>query len=242
VNEATAGTGIPLLKTVNAGSSKVYGVDFDVAYNPRAIDGLKLTGAVNWNNARFTSFEGAPCYGGQTTGEGCNLLPGPITPTDFPNLAFTDPALFGGAPYRFTSQDLSGLPLTRAPDWQVNLGFAYEMPVGNDMKLTFGGDGQYTSKLLTNLGPREDFFQKKYAKLNANVTLAGPDDKWQVSLMGNNLTDQFTTSNCTNLNYAGGNLSGVVSGYTSKGPGGSDEVHCTVDPGREVWVRLSLKM
>jgi outer membrane receptor protein involved in Fe transport len=242
VNEATQGTGIPLLRTNNAGSAKVYGVDFDVTYRPASIEGLAFNGAVNWNHARFTSFRGAPCYGGQTIAEGCNLLPAPVDATDpFPAISFSDPAVFGGAPSRYTSQDLKGLPLTRAPDWQVNLGFTYEMPVARGMKLTFGGNGLYTSKLLTNLGPRADFYQRAYAKLNANLALAGEDDRWEIALNVNNLTNKYTTANCTNLNYAGANLPGVVSGAPTKAPGGSDELHCTFDPGREIWLRLTLR-
>jgi len=241
VNEATAGTGIPLLRTVNAGAAKVYGVDFDVTYRPLSVPGLRLNAAVNWNHARFTSFRGAPCYGGQTIAEGCNLLPTPVSATDpFPAISFTDPNVFGGAPSRYTSQDLGGLPLPRAPDWQVNLGVNYDMELGNALKLTLGTNGQYTSRLLTNLGPRADFFQDKFIKLNANVALSGNDGLWEAALIAKNLTNQYTTANCTNLNYAGANLPGVVSGAPTKGPGGSDEVHCTFDRGREITLRLTL--
>ena len=220
VNEATAGTGIPLLRTVNAGAAKVYGVDLDATYRPSAIQGLALNAAANWNHARFTSFRGAPCYGGQTISEGCNLLPTPIAATDpFPSISFSDPAVFNGAPSRYTSQDLKGLPLTRAPDWQVNLGGTYEMPVGRGMKLTFGANGQYTSKLLTNLGPREDFYQRAFAKLNANVALAGREDRWEVSLIANNLTDKYSTANCTKPQLRGREPAGGRVGRTDQGPG-----------------------
>ncbi|WP_197063561.1 TonB-dependent receptor [Novosphingobium malaysiense] len=241
VNEATEGTGIPLLRTVNAGTARIYGVDFDMTYQPLPVPGLKINAAINWNHARFTSFVGAPCYGGQTIAEGCNLLPAPVSTTDpFPAISFTDPNVFGGAPSRYTSQDLTGLPLTRAPDWQVNLGASYEMAVGNGTELKFGTNGQYTSRLLTDLGPRADFYQNEFIKLNANVALEGGDGLWEAALIANNITNQYTTANCTNLNYAGANLPGVVSGAPTQGPGGSDEVHCTFDRGREITLRLTL--
>jgi len=243
VNEATQGTGIPLLRTVNAGAAKVYGVEFDVNYRPAAIEGLQLSLAVNYNHARFSSFLNAPCYGGQTIAEGCNLLPAPVAADDlFPAISFTDPAIFGGVPSRYTSQDLTGLALPRAPDWQVNFGVDYEMPVGAGLKLRLGTRGQYTSRLLTNLGPRDDFFQKEFFKIDANIALEGGDGLWELALIGKNLTDKYTTANCTNLNYAGANLPGVISGAPTKGPGGSDELHCTFDRGREVTARLTFHL
>lgn len=242
VNEAAVG-GLPVIRTVNAGSAEVYGVDFDFSYRPQSVPDLEVRGAANWNHARFSSFEGAPCWGGQTIGEGCNQ--GPTVPvTDPAQIAagYFTPDPVTGAPIRYSSQSLTGTRLTRAPDWQINLGFSYSLPLGNAMKLSFGGDGQYSSKFLTNLGRRPDFFQSGYAKINANIALKGEDNFWEIALIGNNLTDKYTTGNCTNLNYAGGQaLPGSISGAPIKGAAGSDELHCTFDRGREVFIRLTLR-
>jgi iron complex outermembrane receptor protein len=233
VNEAAAG-GLPVIRTVNAGSAKVYGVDFDFAYAPDAVAGLNLRGAINWNKARFKKFVGAPCYGGQTIADGCNLVPNLSgLPESF------DPVT--GDPL-FTATDLSGVPLTRAPKWQANLGVDYETPVANDWTLHMGVSGQYSSKYLTNLGDRADFYQDDFIKVNASVGLSGANDAWEVALIGNNLGNKLTTGSCTNLNYAGGQvIPGSISGGTVRGPAGQDEVICTVDRGREVWVRLTVR-
>jgi iron complex outermembrane recepter protein len=221
-NETGSG-GLPIIRTINSGSARTYGVDFDFTYRPRTIEGLSLRGAVNWNHARFTKFVNAPCWGGQTIGEGCNQA-------------------FNATTGRFQGQDLTGLALPRAPDWQANLGFDYELPVGRNMRLTLASDGQYSSRYLANLGRRPDFYQQGFAKINASVALKGLDDRWEVAVIGNNLTDKLTTGSCGSLNYAGGQVApGTITGAATKGPAGSDELHCIFDRGREVWLRLTLR-
>jgi outer membrane receptor protein involved in Fe transport len=221
VNLPTAG-GLPIFRTVNAGAAEIYGVDFDASYRPRAVEGLELTAAVNWNHARFTNFEGAPCYGGQTIAEGCNDVLNPATGL-------------------FTSQDLTGTKLARAPAWQANLAANYELPVGTN-KVRFGLAGQYSSSYQSNLGRRRDFVQPEFVKLNANVAFVGDDERWEVALIGNNLTNVLRGGLCPNLNYPGGStFPGSVTGGERRGPAGSDEVLCAVDRGREVWLRLTLR-
>jgi len=251
INQPAESGGLPVLSTQNAGAARAYGVDFDMTYQPRTIEGLTFRAAVNWNNAKFTRFVGAPCAGGQTFDEGCNLVPRIVDPTDGsddPNdqiaLAtdnfFIDPVT--GNPILYTAQDLSGTPLSRAPKWQASFGIDYELPVGDNMKLRFGTSGQYSSRYLTNLGRRDDFYQDEFFKLNANITLAGADDRWQISLIGNNLTNQYTTGLCFNSNNAGGIFfPGGIQGGPIKGPAGSDEIWCSYDNGREIWLRLTLR-
>ncbi|RYG03699.1 MAG: TonB-dependent receptor, partial [Caulobacteraceae bacterium] len=246
VNQAPVG-GLPKLSTENAGAARVYGVDFDVSYQPREIEGLSLRAAVNWNKAKFTSFVGAPCAGGQTFAEGCNLTPRPLNPADnfdayalAAGIHFDDPVT--GDPFVYSAQDLSGTPLPRAPEWQASFGIDYELPVGDNAKLRFGTTGQYSSKYSTNLLTRDDFIQREFFKLGANITLAGADDKWQISLIGNNLTNQYTSGLCFNSNNAGGIFfPGAVGGGPTRGAAGADEIWCSYDNGREFWLRLTLR-
>jgi hypothetical protein len=142
----------------------------------------------------------------------------------------------------FTSQSLSGAPLVRAPEWQANFGFDYEIPIGNEMTVALSSNTQYSSKYLTDLGNRPDYYQKGFFKTDLSVTVLGPKDRWELAVIGKNLTDKLTTGNCTNLNYQGGQiLGGQVTGGTGRGPAGVDELVCNVDRGREVWLRLTLK-
>ncbi len=216
-------TGIPASRTRNAGGARVYGIDFSAAYSPESVDGLRLNGAILWNHARFKTFNGVPCWGGQRIIDGCN---------QFPNAAGV-----------FTSQSMSGQTLQRAPTWQVNFGFDYEFAVGGDMTLTVTNANQYSSTYRTVLGiNRSDYFQPRYFKSDLSLTLAGPNDKWEAALIGKNISDKITTGGCTNSGVQNGLVAVAPSfGTATRNAAGVDEVSCYLNRGREVWFRVTYK-
>lgn len=214
----------PITKTINAGSSRVYGIESDVVYRPEWFEGLTLNGALNWNYARFKSLDGVPCYGGQTIALGCNE-----------NFNTTVNRGLGG----FTAQNQSGLPLVRAPRWQTNFGFDYETDIGNDLKLVLASNTQFSSKYLTGLGYVH--YQKSAFKTDLSMTVQGPNDRWEFSLIGKNLNNALTSGNCSNSNAAAGLLGGQLTGTNTLGPAGIDEVGCWMDRGREVWLQVTYK-
>lgn len=220
--------GIPVTSTINAGSSRVYGIEVEAVYNPPQIPNLTLNLAVNWNDTKFTQLDNVPCYGGQTVAAGCNLI--------------FDASVNGGQG-GFTAQDLSGLPLVRAADWQANFGFDWQTDIGGDMKLIIANNNHYSSKYLVNLGL--PWYQKGFIKSDLSLTLQGPSDRWEVALIGKNISNVLTSGNCTNFNGQGGLLPGsqITGAVTApfSGPSGIDEIGCWMDRGREVWIRLSYK-
>jgi iron complex outermembrane receptor protein len=224
-----AQNGLPVLRTVNAASAKVYGIDFDASYRPRSIEGLSLHLGANWNKARFENFDNAVCIGGQEISEGCNR-------TFVPN---ADPALPGA----FVNQSLSGVPLPKAADWQVNGDIDYEMPVSDKLRVGFGVNGQYSSKFLTLLGyHRDDFYQPAFFKLGASLRIGAKNDSWELALIGNNLTNNFTSGNCTNFSASTGQIFGSpATGQAGRNAIGVDELSCIPDRGREVFIRLTIK-
>jgi iron complex outermembrane receptor protein len=219
-----ADNGIPIIKTLNAGEAKIYGIDLDAAYRPPAVAGLTLSTAINWNHARFTDLQNVPCWGGQTIAQGCNATPNPLTGL-------------------YTNQgSLNGLSLTRAPDWQATAGGTYQMPVGDALKMNFGLDAQYTSHYVTALNSRADSVQPGYTLLNSNVSLGSSNDLWQVAFIANNITNKITTGACTLLAYNVGQvLPGSVTGGPATGPAGMAENTCVARPGRELWLRVTLR-
>lgn len=216
-------SGVFAIRTINAASASVRGVELDATYAPPPIEGLTLSAAVNFNRARYGSFKNAPCGNGQTISEGCNQLLNPATG-------------------RFTSQDLSGRRLVRAPEWTGNLSFDYETPVGQDMALGVGVSGSYSSSYSTTLVDQPGFGQGAYTKTNANIALRGPNEAWEVALIGSNLANKITTGQCYNSNTQNGVVfGGLISGGPTKGPAGSDEGLCVAERGREVWLRLTVR-
>ena len=221
-NEVSSTGGI-VLRTINAASAKVQGIEFDTTFTPRDLPGLTLRGAVNYNHARYKDFPNAPCGNGQTIAEGCNQLLNPATG-------------------RYTSQDLKGRPLVRAPDWTANFGIDYEMPVGKGLELAVGVLGNYSSKFYTNLVALPQYVQDDFFKFGGNFTVRDEEKGWELALIGNNLSNEITASLCSNSNTQNGTVfGGQLSGGPVKGPAGSDELGCVAERGREVWLRLTLR-
>lgn len=196
-----------IIRTVNAGSARTRGVDMDAAYRPDVFPDLSLNLAVNWNEASYGTLNNIPCWSGQTAATGC----------------------VAGA------QDLSGFPLIRAPRWQATFGFDYERELSDGMTLVFSNNNQFSGRYLTTLArgrADNDQFQQKYIKTDVSLALRGPEDLWEVAVIGKNITDRITTGNCSISNFSGG----VV--FPSSRPG---QMGCYLDPGREVWVRLTYR-
>jgi iron complex outermembrane recepter protein len=214
--------GIVGVRTINAASADVYGVDLDVTYAPPELEGLTLFGAVNWNEAEYDEFPDAQCWTGQTLSQGCNV--------DLNGDKVGD------------AQDLAGEPLLRAPEWTANFGFDYAMSVGDGMTLRFGSNTSYSdsySASSTNFG---DAYMDSYTKTSANIGLVGPDDQWQVEVIGDNLTDEYTYGGCAATTFADNILVGqslAGTGTANGGPGKQPETACYAERGRSVWLRLT---
>ncbi len=211
------------VRTLNAATATVKGVDFDVNYAPESLEGLTLTGAVNYNRARYDSFPNAPCGNGQTVSQGCDQILNPLTG-------------------RYQAQDLSGRPLVRAPEWSAFIGFNHSMPVGDNMTLDFGAGGNYMDEYVTTLVDLPGYEQDAFFKFDANIALRGADDSWELALIGNNLSNELTRGWCVNSNVQNGTVfGGQVSGAALPGPAGDDEAVCMIERGRSIWARASFK-
>jgi iron complex outermembrane recepter protein len=215
--------GLPIIQTLNAATARTFGVDFDAAYRPTAIAGLGLNAAINWNHGRYLKFNNAPCWGGQLIVEGCNQNP------------------VAGV---FTAQDLSGTPLVRAPAWQGTLGFDYALPLVNDYRLIFANSNELSSRFVTYLAvdrPNNDNYQGAFAKVDLSLTLQSPDNLWEVAVIGKDLNDKLTSGNCVASPLETGAIVANTSGGTMRGPAGIDPAGCFADPGREVWLRVTVR-
>jgi iron complex outermembrane receptor protein len=211
------------VRTLNAASAKVRGIDFDFTYAPPSAQGLTIYGAVNYNKATYDKFPNAPCGNGQTIAQGCNQLLNTVTG-------------------RFTAQNLSGRRLVKAPQWMGNLGFDYDLPVGNDMTVALGANTTFSSKYATALIDTTGFEQKGWAMWGANISLKGPKDKWEAAVIGKNLGNKYISGWCINSNVQNGTvLGGQISGAATQGTAGGDESVCSIQRGREVWFRVTVR-
>ncbi len=116
------------------------------------------------------------------------------------------------------------------------------MAIGNDMRLAFGTNVTYSSAFSTVLIDTPGFEQGSYAMYGANLSLKGRNDAWEVDLIGKNLGNKFIASWCTNSNLQNATvLGGQISGGATQGVAGGDEGACSVQRGREIWLRVTFR-
>ncbi len=107
---------------------------------------------------------------------------------------------FGQAPGQ-AQCDASGKTREFTPEWQGNLSLNHIVQLA-DMKLGSTLDLIYSDDYLTSptLDPR--MRQESYLKINARLALSGPSERWELALIGSNLTDEAIVSYANGLPVA----------------------------------------
>ena len=152
---------------VNAAEAEISGIELNFVWLT-PLEGLLARASIAYNDSEYNEFVG-DCYGGQSISNGCNL--------NFLNGAFI-------------SQDLSGEPLRRAPEFVGNLGLSYEQHIGNVI-LGLNLDVLYSDEFENDNENRPALIQDSYSKVNAAIRLSNPADTWYVALIGRNLTNEY---------------------------------------------------
>ena len=192
----------------NAASARVKGVEAEAQF--AVTDRINVYGAIAYNRARYLDYV-TGCYNTQTFGDGCNVLVG----NGADGIAGTADDVFG--------QELSGKPLSRAPDWSISTGFDATVPISSAFNLTFAGNARYSDRYsgVENGNPRG--VQPSYWLFDASARLSSEDDGWNVALIGRNLGNEY---------YSGGYL------FEKPGSGGLNQIAGTPARGRQVLVEL----
>ena len=86
--------------------------------------------------------------------------------------------------------DYTGKRNALSPKWSGNLNLDYTTPISGSMKIAANFNVDFSSAYIAsaNLDPRTR--QDSYAKLGARLALAEIDNKWEIALIGRNLTNQ----------------------------------------------------
>ena len=188
----------------NAGNLRHQGFEFDVVGKP--LRNLSLYANAAYLDSEFTEYDNAPG------------LPGcaPRVIAGVPTI----PAACLGLPFQGQRQDLKGVSATFAPKWSGRVGFDWTGDVGSTgMTFDLNSNASFVSHHfggLQNDGNPQTVIDG-YVLLGARATLNGQDDRWSVSLFGNNLLDkQYEAGNLYQL--LGTNLlqnNGVFTGSTA---------------------------
>ncbi len=160
----------------NAAKASTEGVQ--ASFDWMATDNLTFNGNLGYNKARYEDYENAPCYVGQTAATGCNVV--------------------GGV----RRQDLSDEPLPRAPDLMFSLGADYRATFAGGWTADFSADAAYTDEYMTATDNTPGGIQEDFWRFNAGVHVMPENEKYRVSLIGRNLTNEFYLLNT--VNHPGG--------------------------------------
>jgi len=97
------------------------------------------------------------------------------------------------------SGDISGQKLPNAPSVSANVSGDWDVWSTSDVALRLHVDSSYAAKQYLALPQEDAISQNAYTLVNARIALRSPDDKWNVGIWGNNLTDKFYLTNAVDV-------------------------------------------
>lgn len=97
-----------------------------------------------------------------------------------------------------TDQVLDGRRLGQSPEWSGNLGFDYNGPMFTGVDFNIVYDMHFTGEYFTDIAGRDletgnTYTQNGFETHDLSISLMSPEQTWQVTLAGRNLTDQYYT-------------------------------------------------
>ena len=168
----------------NAGEATVQGLEVDGRW--ALTDDVLVRGGVAFIDFEYTDFKNSQCYFGQVD----NIEP------------IGDKIC-----------DATGQRREFTPEIQGNVGVDYTINFSNGLKLVNTLDVIYSSEYLTTPSLDPKFEQPSYTKINARIALSGNDDKWELALIGKNLTDESVVTYANGLPVATTLTADTSSGY-----------------------------
>jgi len=154
-------------RLANAAKAEIYGAEAQLVLPVN--DRFDLHGGIAYTHARYKSFPGAPAQQ-------------PSPSTGFNESVF---------------ENWSGRRIIRAPDWTANLSADYRVPIDYGA-LKIGANMSYSSKFtpttaaFTVPGDPDSGYknqQDSYATVNLSLGWTDPDDHWNITIYGRNITD-----------------------------------------------------
>ena len=122
---------------------------------------------------------------------------------------------FDPNPLNGVDESLEGRRAPRAPNFAGNFAFDYRVPLGNALELGFTGNAQFSGSYFTNEDSFEDFRQRSYWTFDLAASIGDPDGRWQVALIGTNLSNKRYIGNTEPRPFLEGGVGDdVIRGYS----------------------------
>jgi len=156
----------PLLEFSNAGA-KTRGAELTTQFNITPQTRFDFNAA--YTDAKFTSYENAPCYNGQAAAQGCYTI------------------TVGGSSE--SVQDVSGKTMPLAPKFKASLSLQHRISLPDSNDLTLEGNYAYRTKeqFLPDQNPRTEMGAFGLMGLSATLTHHGEAADYAVTLFANNI-------------------------------------------------------
>ena len=97
------------------------------------------------------------------------------------------------------SGDISGQKLPNSPSVSANVSADWDVWKSSNLALRLHIDGSYAAKQYLALPQEDAIAQDAYALVNARIALHSPEDKWNVGIWGNNLSNKFYLTNAVDV-------------------------------------------
>jgi len=153
--------------TRNAAKARSRGMELEIQLVPA--DSLSFNASLAYLDAKFLDYPGAPCLAFETLAQ-CN----------------------SADPVSIAAHNIKGMPLQFAPKWSGNVGFRHQLEMG-DFRLVTGANAQFRSDYYVADGYSPIWgIQDGWVKLDARIQFGPASDRWNIALIGRNLTDEHT--------------------------------------------------
>lgn len=206
----------------NAGALKQKGAELEGQFVVNRH--LTLTGAATYVHNRYRDFVGQ-CYGYTVPAAQARTAPAPPNCSFLLNAAGQRVVTAAGTPV--LQQDYGGRTPPRSPDWAANAGFIFSTPVSTRLKFELTGNAFYSGSYYAGDSLAPPTLQNSFWRFNASARVIGDDDRWELALIGRNLTNKYY------LLFAGDRTGGTGVPLTI------GEQRGTVARGREVSLQLN---
>lgn len=136
---------------------------------------LTIGGALAYLDAYYDDFPNAPCA--------------PVNQSDCVNGDF---------------RDATGERITYAPRYSGSVYGDLSQPVGSNLEFSFRLTGSFSDDYFTQIDKSPETKADSYFILNARAGLGSQDGKWELAIVGTNLTDERTFNFAVNLPFFAG--------------------------------------
>ncbi len=196
--------GVLGFNVTNAGEASIQGMEMDGRW--LATENLIISGSLSFLDFEYDKFPNSQCYFGQEL-----VDPGAVTNAEL-GLC-----------------DVAGERKEYTPKWRWVLAGDHRWPIRDSLQLRTTVDITYVDDYLWNptLDPRNR--QDAYAGLNTRMGLGDDDGKWEIALIGKNLTDEEV------INFGGD--SPLASLLTQ---GGGNAYYGFINRGRTIALQLKI--